>query len=693
MERKRAMIYTPDKIRNIAVVGHQGSGKTTLVESLAYKTGLISKKGSIEEKNTLSDFLPDEKKKQCSLSTSIVPIRYKDYKLNLIDIPGNDDFVYELLGVVRLIKGAILVIDASKGVQIGTIKSFKTLRKRGIPTFLFINKLDKENIDFELLYEEIKEKLDKRCVPFSYPIGKQDTFDGFINIPKMKARRYNGKECVDDVIYQEKRQVVFALHNRLTEAVAETNDELLEKYFSGEPLTDEDIEYGLRQSVLKGELYPIIVGSALKDIGMNTLMDMFIDYLPSPADLNPIVAEAEDGNSFPLRTVDEEEVVLSVFKNSFNPYQGLISVFKVNCGVVHLGDELYCPNNGKTYKVSTLFEVCGEKLTPVDALGAGDIGAITKGEDIRLSYTLCSPKRIIKIKPVKYPTATYMRAIVPETKADSDRLFQSVEKMKLEDPTIYFEKNNITNQILIGSLSSSHLSYLLDKIKETYKVKFTLATPKIVYKETITTKGEAEGRYIKQSGGSGYYGVVDMSFEPNEETCFTSTVFGGHVDKGYFPAVEKGFNEALEHGGLIGAPVIHVKATLTDGKQHPVDSNEMAFKNAAILAFREAYPKCNPILLEPYDKLTVVVTSEFLGPVLSDMSKRRGKILSTEENDEGNLEVIALVPEAEILEYANELKSTTKGTGYFNLEFADYEPVPTTLAQEIIKAHKEEKEV
>lgn len=691
MERKLAMIYTPDKIRNIAVVGHQGSGKTTLVESLAYKAGLISKKGSIEGKDTLSDYLPDEKKKLCSLSTSIVPITHNGYKFNLIDIPGNDDFVYELLGVTRLIKGAVLVIDASKGVQIGTIKDFKALKKRNIPTFLFINKLDKENIDFELLYEEIKEKLDKRCVPFSYPIGKQNTFDGFINIPKMKARRYNGKECVDDVIYQEKRQVVFALHNRLTEAVAETNDQLLEKYFSGEPLTDEDIEYGLRESVLKGELYPIIVGSALKDIGMNTLMDMFAEYLPSPSDLKPIIGTTEDGNNIPLLTIDEEEPVLSVFKNSFNPYQGLISIFKVNCGVVHIGDELYCSNNGKTYKVSTLFSICGEKLTPVEEVGAGDIGALTKMDDIHLSYTLSSPDKKVLIKPVKYPSATYFKAIVPETKADSDRLFQSVEKMKLEDPTISFEKNNITNQIIIGSLSSSHLSYILDKLKDNYKVKFTLEKPKVVYKETITTKGEAEGRYIKQSGGSGYYGVVDMSFEPSEETEFTSTVFGGHVDKGYFPAVEKGFREALEHGGLIGAPVIHVKATLTDGKQHPVDSNEMAFKNAAILAFREAYEKCHPILLEPYDQIKVVITSEYLGPVLSDMSKRRGKILSTEESDEGNLEVVALVPEAEIQEYANELKSTTKGTGYFNLEFHDYEPVPTALAEAIIKEHQAEK--
>ncbi len=681
------MNYSPDKIRNIAVVGHQGCGKTTLVESLAYKSGLLRKKGSVEEKNTLADYLPDEKKKQCSLSSAIVPITYKDYKFNLIDLPGNDDFIYETLGITRLIKGAILVIDASKGVQIGTIKNFQTLRKRNIPIILYVNKMDKENINFTALYEDIKEKLDKNCVPFSYPIGKENTFDGFINIPEMKARKYNGSDCVDDVIYVEKRQVVFELHNRLAEAVATTSDELLEKFFSGEALTNEEIKTGLRHGVLAGELFPILVGSATKDIGINTLMDMFIDYLPSPLDLHPIIATDRDGKEIPVKTEIEAPVTLSVFKNSYNPYQGLISVFKVNSGIVHLGDELYSPDKDKKYKVSALFSICGEKLTPTDSVSAGDIGAFTKMDELKLSETLCDPAIAIHFKPTNYPSATYFRALIPETKTDSDKLFPAVEKMQAEDPTIHFEKNNITNQILIGSLSSSHLTYILEKIKESNKIRFTTEKPKIVYKETITCRAESEGRYIKQSGGSGYYGVVNMAFEPAEETSFESTVFGGHIDKGYFPAVEKGFLEALEHGGLIQAPVIHVKATLLDGKQHSVDSNEMAFKNAAILAFREAYKNCKPILLEPYDRMVINVTADYLGAVLSDLSKRRGKILSTEENSTGNLEITAVVPEAEIQEYANELKSITKGTGFFNLAFEDYEKVPENLVDGIMKEY------
>ena len=682
------MSFTPESIRNVAVLGHQGSGKTTLVESLAYKVGLISEKGTIEKKNTISDYLMDEKKKQLSISSSIVPLVYNDHKINLIDVPGNDDFIYETIGITRLIKGAILVIDASRGVQIGTVKHFNLLKKRGVPIFIYINKMDKENVNFTELYEEIVEKLDKKCVPFSYPIGRKENFDGFVNVVELKARKYNGVTCEDDEIYEDKRQIVFELHNRLCEAVATTDDALLEKFFSGEELSRDEIRQGLRKGVLEGELYPIIVGSAAKDIGINTLLTMLVDYLPSPADLKPYVATDEEGNEVEIKTEINSEASLYIFKNSYSSYQGLTSIFKVNSGVIKVGDEVYCPNNDKTYRISTLFEVVGEKLNPVTEVSAGDIGATTKLEDIRLSYTLCSPKRVIKYKQVNYPTATYFKALDFATKADSDKFFPSLEKIMIEDPSIELRKNQTTNQILVGGLSSSHLAYVFERLKNNYKINFTPVTPKIVYKETITKKASAEGRYIKQSGGSGYYGVVNMDFEPAEETSFGSTVFGGHIDKGYFPAVEKGFNEALQHGQLVGAPVINVKATLTDGKQHSVDSNEMAFKNAAIIAFKDAYMKCGPILLEPFDKITVNVSNDYLGAVLSDLSKRRGKIQSSEEDAYGNLDVVALVPEAEIQEYANELKAITKSTAFFNLEFYDYEKVPDLLAQKIIEENK-----
>lgn len=680
------MAFSPDRIRDVAIVGHQGSGKTTLVETLALKAGLITEKGSVENKNTISDYLAKEKEKQGSLSTSVVPIVSHDCKINLLDLPGNDDFVFETIGVTKLVKGAILVIDASKGVQNGTLKAFNLLKKRGVPMFLYLNKMDKENVDFNKLYEELKEKLDpKKCVPFTYPIGRVENFDGFVNVVDLKARRYNGTTCVDDVIYDDKKPIIFELHNRLCEAVATVNDELLDRFFSDTPLTNEEIKYGLKQGILNGELYPIIVGSATKEIGINTLLDMLVTYLPAPSDLKPMLAVDKDGNEVGLKTEADGPLALTVFKNIYNSYQGMISIFKVQSGTVKVGDELTCLNNGHEYKISSLFSVCGEKLTNVSEVVAGDIGAVSRLDDLHLSYTLSNTDKPLKVLMNAYPTPTYFVAIVPESKKDLDKLFQAGERMALEDPTMSLTKDETTGQILLGGLSKTHVSYLMEKIKDEYKISFSTEKIRISYRETITKSAESEGRYVKQSGGAGYFGVVNMRFEPSEETCFTSTVFGGHVDRGYFPAVEKGFLEALQKGGLVGAPVIKVKATLTDGKQHPVDSNEMAFKNAGMLAFRNAYKDLGPILLEPYDRITVNVSNEYLGATLGDLSKRRGRIMSTEEGNDHSIDIVAIVPESEIQEYANELKSITKGTGFFNRVFEDYEPVPEAISKDIIK--------
>lgn len=683
------MNYTPDKIRNIAIVGHQGSGKTSLVESLAFKSGLIKEKGSIEKKNTLSDYLPDEKKKLSSISSSIIPIYHNEYKLNLIDLPGNDDFIFETIGLTRLVKGAILVIDATKGVQIGTIKNFNLLKKRGVPMLIYVSKMDKENVDFTKLLTEIEEKLDaQKCVPFSYPIGRKENFDGYVNVVELKASKYNGVDCVDDVIYEDKRQLIFNLYNRLCEAVATSDDAMLEKFFSGQQLTNQEIKTGLRKGVLDGELYPILVGAAIKDIGTKTLLDMLVDFMPSPLDLKPIQAIDDKGNEVDVKTDINSPTSLQIFKNSYSSYQGLVSVFKVQSGTIKLGDELICPNNNQTYKITSLFNIQGEKLTPIDQISAGDIGATNRLEGIKLSYSLSSKDKVLKFKEVKYPTPTYFKGVILDSKKDLDKLFPAVEKLMLENPTIGIKKEDTTNQILIGGLNTTHLNYILEKLKNEYQINFKLEDVKISYRETITKSAQAEGRYIKQSGGSGYYGVVMMEFSPSDKTEFVTSVFGGHVSKGYFPAVEKGFLEALNEGGLIGAKVINVKADLKDGKEHSVDSNEMAFKNAAILAFREAYMKCEPILLEPYDRLVVNVTNEYLGNVLSDLTKRRARILSTDEGQDNSLDVVAIVPEAEIQEYANEIKSITKGTGYFNLQFESYEKVPEAIASKIIQEHK-----
>ena len=678
--------YDAKHIRNVAVLGHQGSGKTSLVEALAFVSKLIPQKGEVEKKNTLSDYSPDEQKRGSSIQTAIVPLEYKEHKVNLVDIPGNDDFISEVIGVTGIVKGAVLVIDASVGVQVGTIKHWNHLRKKGVPTFIFINKMDKEDIDFELLVEEIREKLGKNVISFCYPLGHDKSFDGFANVVDLKAHVYNGKECVEAEIYPDKRAKVFELHNTIVEEVAKTDDVLLEKFFNGEQFTEEEIHKSLRIGVLNGELVPLIVGSASKNIGIQTLLQMFIDYLPNPCDLKPLEAHDENGKEITRATSPEEPFSAYVFKTVVDPYSGTINIIKVCSGVLHVGDEVYV--NGSTQRVSMLYSMTGKKLDSISELSAGDIGTITRLEKVASGDTLSSPKAITIYKPVKYPTAVIFKAVVLKNKNDESKLGPALAKMQLEDPCIEVKRNNETKQLLLGGLSSSHIDFALEKLKNLYKIEVSTEPMKVVYRESIKAVAEGDGRYVKQSGGSGFYGVVKMRFEPAEENCFDEEVYGGAVPKNYFPAVEKGFMEALGSGLLAGFPVIGVRGVLVDGKYHPVDSNEQAFKMAGILAFKDAYMKCKPIILEPIMRIKVNIESRYTGNVLSDLNTRRAKIQNIEEKDNGIQEIEALIPEAEILDYVTQLKSLTQASGFFNREFVDYEELPSYLVDKVVKENK-----
>ena len=675
-----------ENIRNVAILGHQSSGKTTLVEALSFASGLIPSKGEVEKKNTLSDYTPEEQKRGSSIQTAVVPLKYNGYKINLLDIPGNDDFISEAIGVVGTVKGAVLVVDASIGVQVGTVKHYNLLKKKGVPTFIFVNKMDKEEVDFETVLADIREKLGKEVISFCYPLGHEKQFDGFANAVDLKAHIYNGKECVEAEIYPDKRAKVLELHNTIVEEVAKTDDALLEKFFNGEDFTMEEIRSSLRIGVLNGELTPLIVGSATKNIGIQTLLRMFVDYLPSPSDLKPLAAHDETGADKIVPTSVDEPFSAYVFKTVVDPYTGTINLLKVCSGVLHVGDEVYI--NGETQKVSMLYEMTGKKLDAVNELIAGDIGAVTRLEKVKSGDTLSSPKSITVFKPVKYPTAVIFKAIVLENKNDESKLSPALAKMQLEDPALEVKRNNETKQQLLGGLSESHIAYALDKLKNTYKVPLTTEKMKIIYRESIKGTAEGDGRYVKQSGGSGFYGVVKMRFEPSEENVFAEEVFGGAVPKNYFPAVEKGFFEALNHGLLAGFPVIGVKGVLVDGKYHPVDSNEQAFKMAGILAFKDAYMKCRPIILEPIMRIKVVAESKYTGNILSDLNTRRARIQNIEEKEHGSQEIEALIPEAEIIDYVTKLKSLTQASGFFNREFESYEELPEFLKEKVIAENK-----
>lgn len=672
-----------ENIRNVVILGHQGSGKTSLVESLAYVAKLIPTKGEVEKKNTLSDYTPDEQKRGGSIQTSVIPLEYDGYKINLIDIPGNDDFISETIGVTGVVKGAVLVVDASVGVQVGTIKHFNQLKKKGVPTFIFVNKMDKEDVEFELVLEEIREKLGKEVISFCYPLGHDKAFDGFANAVDLKAHIYNGKECVDAEIYPDKRAKILELHNTIVEEVAKTNDELLEKFFNGEEFSQQEIREALRIGVLKGELTPLIVGSATKNIGVQTLLKMFISYLPNPSDLKPLEAHDEAGNDKVVPTDVNEPFSAYVFKTIVDPYAGTINLIKVCSGVLHVGDEIYV--NGETQRVSMLYKMTGKKLDSVNEIIAGDIGAVTRLEKVCSGDSLSSPKSVTIYKPVKYPTAVIFKAIILANKNDESKLGPALAKMQLEDPALEVKRNNETKQLLLGGLSDSHIAYALEKLKSVYKIDLSTEKMKIIYRESIKGTAEGDGRYVKQSGGSGFYGVVKMRFEPAEENVFAEEIFGGSVPKNYFPAVEKGFFEALQSGLLAGFPVIGVKGVLVDGKYHPVDSNEQAFKMAGILAFKDAYMKCRPIILEPIMRIKVNIESKYTGNILSDLNTRRARIQNIEEKEHGYQEIEALVPEAEIIDYVTQLKSLTQASGFFNREFVDYEEVPEYLKDKVIQ--------
>lgn len=672
-------------IRNVVVLGHQGSGKTTLVESFQ-AIALNRQKGSVEKGTTVSDYLPEEKDKLSSVRLSVVPIEYNGCKINLIDVPGNDDFIGEAIAAIGVVKGAILVLDAQAKVEVETVKHWNMLRKKNIPTLIYVNKMDKDSINFEDVLEDIRTKLGKNAIPFCYPMGHDNSFDGFINVVTLKARKYNGKECEDAPIYDDKKQKVFELHNTMVEAVAETSEELMDKFFSGEALTNEEIQSGLRTGVLNGELTPVLVGSALKDITIHTALSMMIDYLPSPSDLKPINANDENLNPVVIKTLNEEPFSAFVFKTTVDSFSGVTSIFKVNSGILKQGDTVYIPNLKKNVVLNQIFTLFGSKQNPVSELKAGDIGCVNKVDGLETSMTLCDPKNKVIYKEIEFPTAVYFKGLVTANKNDDDKLGTTLQKMMLEDKSIELKRNYETNQLLIGSLGLGHLNFILERMKNSYKLNVTTEDTKVVYRETIKQSAIGDGRYIKQSGGSGFYGVVQMEFKPAEENQFSEEVFGGAVPKNYFPAVEKGFNEACEKGLLAGFPVIGVHAILKDGKYHDVDSNELAFKNAAILAFKDAYMKCKPVILEPIIKIVVTVHPDDTGTILSDLNTRRAKIIGMDVNTAKDQKITALVPESEILEYVNDLKSMTQGAGYFNRAFNGYEEAPAYVQEKILKS-------
>ncbi|HHT82779.1 MAG TPA: elongation factor G [Acholeplasmataceae bacterium] len=681
--------YQSKEIRNIVVVGHQGSGKTTLTESMLYVAKNISKKGEVEKKSTVSDFLPEEQQRLSSLSTSLIPVEFNGYKLNFLDTPGNDEFVGELNQALSVVKGAVIIIDATSGVQVGTERVWKEIRKRKIPSVIFINKMDKENVNFDNLLKDIEEKLGKEAVPFAIPIGKEDKFEGYVDVVDMKGYVFdaNGRKEVE--VYADNKARAEELNTIILEAVASTSEELLELYFSGEEISQEQIANGLKDAMINGELAPIMIGSATKDVGIQTLLEMMINYLPSPDTLKPFKGVDPRNNQEVVRkTNDSDPFSAYVFKSSVDPFLGVINYLKVNSGTLAPGQDIAVTNRGETKKVGALFGLRGKTQIPVELVHAGDIVAVNK-LDLYTGDTLSDTRNQVLYEPVPIVTPVIYVAIVPKNRQDEDKISGALQRLNLEDPTFEIRRNKETAQLLVGGQGMTHLGYILDKMKSMFKVDVEIEDQKIVYRETITRKVEAEGKHKKQSGGAGQFGHVYIRFEPSEEIFeFHEEIFGGSVPKNYHPAVEKGLQETFERGPLAGFPVVHVKATLYDGSYHSVDSNEISFKLAAALAFKEAVAKgAGATILEPIMSVSITVKDQFVGDVMGDVNKRRGRVLGMDQGH-GEQIIHAEIPEAEIVSYAIDLKAMTQGSGTFTREFLRYEQVPAHLIDKIIKEYK-----
>ncbi|HPK28868.1 MAG: Elongation factor G [Tenericutes bacterium ADurb.Bin024] len=681
------MSYTTDKIRNIIFLGHQGSGKTTLVEQIASNI-LKQPAGSVERKNTISDFTPEEKARLTSCSMSVVSLDYNGYRLNLLDAPGNDDFVADVVGVLDFVKAAVLVVDTGK-IEVGTVKHFNLLKKYGVPTFIFVNKLDKELVNFDEVLEKITGTLGKKGVSFTYPLNDGKVFNGFVDVTTLKAVKADGSKRVEVELDEATKAKVSEMNNALVEQVALTDDALLEKFFSGEELSAEEIANGLKKAVLSGEIAPVIVGSSTENIGVNTLVDMALTYLPSPAFIKEMKGK-DRGNNEVVRAISENGPFSAyVFKTVYDQYKGTTNYAFVVSGSLELGSDVYNAELNSTMRASQMFSLLGAKQNNIQKAIAGDIVAFAKLDGITTGHTLCDKNDVVTFPRANYPTIVYRRAISAKNSRDEEKLVQALYRVAAEDPTLEITRVPETKQLLLGGLSDSHLNFVLDKVKTTFGFEANTDAPQVIYRETVKREASAVGRYVKQSGGSGFYGVVEMRFGPSgsDENVFTEEIFGGTVPKNYHPAVEKGFFESVQEGQLAGFPVIGMKATLFDGKYHSVDSNEQAFRMAAILAYREAYMNCAPTLLEPIMKITISVTNEFTGNVMNDLNQRRARVLSMDESGYGTQEITALVPEAELLDYAIKLRVLSQGSGSFNSEFDSYQEVPTNLLQGVIAAN------
>lgn len=684
--------YSTENIRNLAIVGHSGCGKTTFTEACLFKTGAISKMGKVEEKNTVSDYTPEEMNRGVSIAVSIIPIEWNDIKINLIDTPGYFDFEDEVYNALRASEAALVVIDASSGIEVGTEKVLNYTEKIELPRIIFINKIEKENVNFSKVISDLRVAYGKKVIPFTLTLGEGESFKGIIDVLNKKAYEYDKGNKKEVAIPENRVEEVDVVYHEIIEAVAETDDDLMEKYFAGEEFTHEELMKGVTSALLNGTAVPVVAGSSYTGAGIDMLLDVIRDYMPAPND-----ERAKSGFRIMDKSADRkvdinEPYSAVIFKTVTDSFVGKISLFKVISGKITKNTEIYNISKNKSEKFGNIFYLRGKTQIETDEVVAGDIGAISKLQETETGDTLCDKSAPILYRPLKSHEATLYFAIEPKTKGDEEKITQALQKLQDEYAGFTVTRNSETKQLLIGGQGNVQLEIIIEKLKNSFGVETVIVPLKIAYRETIKGKSDVQGKHKKQSGGAGQYGDVFMKFEPStEEFVFAEEVFGGAVPKNYFPAVEKGIRESKEKGILAGYPVVNFKATLYDGSYHPVDSNEMAFKIAASLAFKKGMEEAKPILLEPIMKVEIKIPDAYMGDIMGDMNKRRGRILGMEQTEDGSQLVVAEAPHSELFEYAIDLRSMTQGRGDFKINFEKYEEVPSNISEKIVEEYNKNK--
>ena len=686
--------YSAKNIRNVALVGHAGTGKTSLAEAAFFLSGKSDRLGKISEGNTVCDFDPEEIRLKASVSLALLPVEWKDTKMNLLDTPGLFDFSGGMSEGIRAAGSAVIVISGKSGVTVGAEKGFRAAHKKGIATLFFVNKIDNENADFYKVFEELKTTFGPMVCPIVVPCYREGGPTCYVNLLEYKAYTYAAGKATE-VPIPDMGHRLDGLRTAIYEAVAETSEELMEKYFSGEEFTPDELILGLATGVRKGDIAPVFCGSAAELQAVDQLLNGLIWLAPWAESVAGEEGVDSNGNPVELQVNDNAQTAAVVFKTIVDPFVGKLLYFKVISGKVCADSSLLNMRTGATEKIGKVYVATGKKQEEVPCIAAGDIGAVAKLASTNTGDTLCSPARPVVLPGVSYEEPSLSMAVYAKNKGDEEKIAFGLGRLMEEDPTISVVNNQETHEMILSGLGEQHLDVVVSKLKSKFGVDVKLEAPRVPYRETIRKKVKVQGRHKKQSGGHGQFGDIWVEFEPcdSEELVFEETVFGGAVPKNYFPAVEKGLRDSARRGVLAGFPMVGVKATLVDGSYHPVDSSEMAFKTAANLAYKAGIPQAGPVLLEPYVNLKVYVPSDYTGDIMGDINKRRGRVLGMNPSEEDGLTCIeAEVPMAETGDYATMLRSLTQGRGYFRQTFERYEEAPVNVAQKVIEAYKTEEE-